>query len=91
MPSCLSGGGPGSSQLLRLAAADPAAFLLHYPDVCIVDAISLSGPQFYSKADLVYLKEKVFHLPLSQNIAHIANIRQCDCGAVFSCTVTRQI
>lgn len=36
-----SGGGPVSSQLLRSAAADPAAFLLHYPDVGIVDAFSL--------------------------------------------------
>lgn len=70
VPSCLSGGGPGSSELLHSAAADPAAFLLHYPDVCIVDAISLSGPQFYSKADLVYLKEKVFHLPLSKYSPH---------------------
>lgn len=40
-PAC-SVGGPVSSQLLRsAAAADPAAFLLHYPDVGIVDAFSL--------------------------------------------------
>lgn len=39
-PAC-GGGGPVSSQLLPSAAADPAAFLLHYPDVGIVDAFSL--------------------------------------------------
>lgn len=72
-PAC-SGGGPASSQLL-CAAADPAAFLLHYPDVGIVDAFSLSVPQSDSKTTLVYQKEKVFHLFLSQNIACIANIQ----------------
>lgn len=84
-----SGGGPASSQLLRSAAADPAAFLLHYPDVGIVDAFSVSVPQSDSEATLVYLKEKVFHLLLSQNIACIANIQWCDYGTMFSCTVTK--
>jgi len=37
----------------------------------------------------VYLKEEVFHLLLSQNIAWIANIQWCDYGTMFSCTVTK--
>lgn len=42
VPSCLWWGGPASSPLLSSAAAAPAAFLLHYPDVGIVDSFSLS-------------------------------------------------
>lgn len=55
----------------------------------IVDAFSLSVPQSDSETTLVYLKEKVFHLLLSQNIPCIANIQCCDYGTMFSCTVTK--
>lgn len=48
-----------------------------------------SVPQSDSKATVVYLKEKVFHLLLSQNIAYLANAPWCDYGTVFSCTVTK--
>lgn len=48
-----------------------------------------SAPQSDSKATVVYLKEKVFHLLLSQNISYLANTPWCDSGTVFSCTVTK--
>lgn len=48
-----------------------------------------SVPQSDSKATLVYLKEKVFHLLLSQNIAYLASTQWCDYGTMFSCTVTK--
>lgn len=48
-----------------------------------------SVPQSDSKATLVYLKEKVFHLLLSQYIAYLANTPWCDYGTVFRCTVTK--
>lgn len=90
VPSCFIGGGPDSAAPCT-TAADPAAFLLCYLDVCIARAFLLSGPRSDSKSAQVYLKEKVFYLLLSQNTVCLANICWCDYGNVFDCPVTREI
>lgn len=49
VPSCFIGGGPDSADPCS-TAADPAAFLLCYLDVCIAGAFSFSGPWSDSKS-----------------------------------------